>query len=182
MAYHDEEESKLYYFRTSPGIGTNLQLYSLRQAWRCWQDLDLKKDRLASGKIRERCVVIVDLLGLSLSQLLGQNTPRNSESVQTPRKLLPLFLEQASLPDAEKENLEERFRGFITVYDACRHFGPPKYATIDSLNVAKTESFVYLTVDIWNVVLKHYAAGQDVFKSITEILDESNEDEEYVYS
>jgi hypothetical protein len=171
-----------YYYRTSPGTGTNLQLYSLRQAWRCWQDLNSKKDQLGEGKIRERCVLTVVLLGLSLSQLLGQNTPLTSESIPPPRKLLPVFLDQTAISDTQKNSLICRFGKFMNVYNDCRHFGPPKYEELDKLDLKATESFVNLTIEIWNIVIGHFEVGQGIFKSICEILDESNENEEYFES
>jgi hypothetical protein len=169
-----------YYYRSSPGIGTNLQFYSLRQAWRCWRDLSSQKDKLGEGKIRERCVLTVVLLGLSLSQLLGQNTPLTSGSILPPIKLLSLFLNQTDISDTKKESLNSRFREFMNAYDACRHFGPSKYQKIENLDLKATESFFNLTIEIWDIVIGHFEVGQDIFKSICEILDESNEDEEYL--
>lgn len=170
-----------YYFRTSPGIGSNLQIYSLRQAWRCWQNLSSKKDRLDEGKIRERCVLTVVLLGLSLSQLLGQNTPLNSKSIPPPSKLLPGFLDKTAISDTQKKSLLTRFDNFMDVCNDCRHFGPPKHQKLNNLDFKATESFVNLTIEIWDIVLGHFEVGQGIFKSICEILDESNEDEEYPF-
>ena len=171
-----------YYHRSSPGMGTNLQLYSLRQAWKCWQDLCSQKHQLGEGKIRERCVHAVVLLGLSLSQLLGQNTALTSDSIPSPNKLLPVFLDETDISDIKKESLNSRFREFMDVYDACRHFGPPKYQKLDNLDLKTTESFFNLTIEIWDIVIGHFEVGQGIFKSICEILDESNEEEEYLES
>jgi len=178
----DLKSSLPYYYRTSPGIGTNLQLYSLRQAWRCWQDLSSKKDQLGEGKIRERCVVTVVLLGISMSQLLGQNTPLTSDTIPPPRRLLQKFLDQTAISNAQKENVIDRFGNFMDMYDDCRHFGPPKHQKLDSLDLKATESFVDLTIEIWDIVLGHFEVGQGIFKSICEILNEIKEDEEYFHS
>jgi hypothetical protein len=170
-----------YYIRESYGIGTNLQLYSLRQAWRCWQDLTSQKDLVGEGKIRERCVVIVDLLGLSLSQLLGQNTPHTSPRIPAPRKLLPVFLDQTTIPEAQKNSLITRFNDFLNTYDDCRHFGIPKHEKLNNLDLKATESFFNLAIQIWDMVIEHFRAGREdevCFQSSREILDESNEEEE----
>lgn len=172
-----------YYFRESYGIGTNLQLYSLRQAWRCWKDLSSKKDQLGEGKIRERCVVTVDLLGLSLSQLLGQNASLTSTKIPAPRKLLPAFLNQSAITEPQKNGLINRFNDFLATYDDCRHFGVTKHQKLDNLDLDTTESFVNLSIEIWDIVIGRFRSGREqevIFGSIREILDETNEEEESV--
>src|SRR5690606_23891972 len=56
-----------YYHLDSSGEHTNLQLYSLKQAMRYWEELqdDLKEFGDETENIRERCVFILSSLGLS---------------------------------------------------------------------------------------------------------------------
>ena len=172
-----------FYCRESGGIGTNLQLHSLREAWRFWQDLQCKKDSLSESRIRERCVVIVALLGLSVSQLLGQNVSINSKDVPAPRTLLQTFLNKTSLPKQRKTSVIKRFNHFLNFYDDCRHFGAPKHERIGRLSLQNTKDFLCLTIEIWDLVLDHYRSGHDAilqFRSIFEVLDENEEDEEEI--
>lgn len=173
----DEKLKKgLYYYRQSWGIGTNLQLHSLRQAWKLLCDVKSKSKSLRDGRIRERCVVIVDLIGLSLSQLLGQNYASESSSVPSPRHLIELCLSESDLSDESKKRILIKFTDFLSYYDDCRHFGSPKHKKIDTLTLEKTDDFFSLAIEIWNLVCKHHDLE---FDSIKNILD-TNEDEEDV--
>lgn len=72
--------TRRYYFIDSSGPDTNLQLYSLIQAKQHWSAL--KKDLEKSEEVEqfhERCVFIICTIGLSVSQLLGQNVPNPKE-------------------------------------------------------------------------------------------------------
>ena len=172
-----------FYYRESWGIGTNLQLHSLRKAWRCWKDLQSKKDSLGESRIRERCVVTVALLGLSVSQLLGQNVPINSKDMPPPRRLLQIFLNKTSLPKQQKTSVIKRYNRFLDFYDDCRHFGAPKHERIGSLSLQDTEDFLYLAIEIWDLVLDRFRRSHNAplqFKSISEILDRNEEDEEEI--
>lgn len=172
-----------YYVRESWGIGTNLQLHSLRLAWKLWIDLQSKKDSLSKSRIRERCVVIVDILGLSLSQLLGQNVAIPSKRVPPPKELLSSFLNQTSLPNQQKNSVIKRFNQFLDFYDDCRHFGAPKHVRIDRLSFQDTEAFLNLAIEIWDLVINHFRAGRKgslQFKSIREILEKDEEYEEEI--
>lgn len=164
----------VYCLRESYGIYTNLQLYSLRQAWRCWRELNKEKDNLTEEKCREKFVVVIDLLGLSLSQLLGQNVQHSSSRVAPPKQLLSRFLNATNYSDETKENLNDRFAEFINYYDDCRHFGLPKHETINSLTYIKTEQFVNLALEIWDRVINHFDPVPDnthSFEIIKDILD-----------
>jgi hypothetical protein len=70
-----------YYEVSTDGIYTNLQLYTLVQAQRYWNALvaDHLEQKDATEDLVERCVFIVAILGLSVSQLLGQNDPTPKE-------------------------------------------------------------------------------------------------------
>ena len=75
---------------------TNLQLYSLKQAARCWNELSSDFSKYKESEIKdlqERLVFIVNCLGLSVSQLLGQNWPsENSDKMDCPGDLLSYIL------------------------------------------------------------------------------------------
>src|SRR5262245_44739336 len=170
-----------YYVRESYGSGTNLQLYSLRKAWQCWHELNPKA---ADGRSRERYVLTVALRGLSLSQLLGQNTLVSRERIPSPSQLLATFLEQIDLEEPQRSGLIARFAVFVDFYDACRHFGPPKHEKLDQLDHATTGSFVELAIEIWDLVLTHFRTGREGsldVRSIRELLDEPKEDEPEYY-
>lgn len=165
----------VYCVRESYGIYTNLQLYSLRQAWRCWRELNQEKDNLTEEKCRERFVVVIDLLGLSLSQLLGQNVQHSSSRVAPPKQLLARFLNTTNYSDETKENLNDRFAEFVNFYDDCRHFGLPKHEIINSLTYSKTEQFVNLALEIWDRVINHFDPvpdNTDSFEIVKDILDQ----------
>ena len=171
-----------YYYQQSWGVGTNLQLHSLRQAWRLWKELQFKKnDKIKDSRIRERCVVIVDLLGLSLSQLLGQNFSKsNTDKVPPPKSLLESFLNSSDLPKNTESDIRNRFEKFITFYDDIRHFGVSKHDTIDQLTFEETERFINLTIELWDYVCNHYKSKKETsicFKSIREIIEITDDDE-----
>jgi len=78
-----------YYHLDSTGEYTNLQLYSLRQAQRYWREIqqDYQKYGEDTENLKERCVFVIAALGLSISQLLGQNNPTLQKDVPSPRRL-----------------------------------------------------------------------------------------------
>ena len=170
-----------YYCRESSGFGTNLQLYSLRVAWRLLNELKSRQEHLQESRIRERCVVIMDLLGLSLSQLLGQNTPSNSKMVPSPTKMLDNLLINTNMDLNKKQNLKNQFEKFVEFYDACRHFGISKHENIDRLTLNITDDFCELAIEIWDFVCVHsdsdsHASHPVDFNSVREILDDDEED------
>lgn len=173
----------LYYYRQSWGKGTNLQLHSLRQAWRLFNDLQSKKDSLREGRIRERCVVIIDLLGLSLSQLLGMNYISPSAKIPPPRELLKSFLDRIDVENEKKKEIAKKFSDFIDFYDDCRHFGSSKNDKIEELSFSLTIDFFSLAIEIWDIVCNHAKSKQkgtiefDTVKSILDF-DEDKEDED----
>lgn len=167
--------NEIYCVRESYGIYTNLQLFSLRQAWSCWRELKQKKNKLTEAKCLERYVVVIDLIGLSLSQLLGQNIQHSSSRIDPPKQLLSRFLNITNYSDEIKENLIDRFKEFVDFYDGCRHFGPPKHEILNTLNYHKTELFVNLALEIWNRVINHFAPvpeNDESFEIIKDILDQ----------
>lgn len=132
-----------------PMYSSNLQLYSLRQAFRHWREFQTERDALREPQIRERLVFITATVGLSLSQLLGQNTEHDGERVATPKPLFDQLL-------GEAHPLGEEFRGFIDIYDNCRHFGRPKYETVAALTEDQCRRFLDLAVELWDVIVRKY--------------------------
>ena len=145
----------------SNGLETNLQLHALTEANRHWLEVVREVDELPESRIRERCVFVVSALGLSLSQLLGQNVPTGKPRVGPPRQLLASFLSGTRLDERDREDLTARFDDFLDAYDGIRHFGPPKHEIISKLDIQRTRTFVSLTLEIWNVVLAHFRRMND---------------------
>lgn len=144
-----------YYYRQSYGAETNLQLYSLKQALLAWDKIehDYSRHKDNAPDLRERCVFALSTLGLSISQLLGQNNPNPSDKVPYPAKLLKDFVHKHQLnPD-----LLVKFDRFSYFYNGCRHFGRTRddsgYSRVDQLtyHVAK-ESFEF-GLDLWNEIV-----------------------------
>ncbi len=115
-----------YCYRDSPpGVGnTNLQLYSLQQAAYSWNEaVEMESDPTAEH-VTERLAFILNALGLSLSQLLGQNCPSpETKKIDEPSKLLRAVLKRASVAETTRSRLESTFKCFLSYYDALRHFG-----------------------------------------------------------
>jgi len=129
--------------------------------------LEDNSSRLDKSRIREQCVVVIDLLGLSLSQLLGQNVRIAAEHVPSLKKLLGKVLDRF-LPESEsRETLEAGFHNFKVDYDACRHFGQPKHETVTSISLKKTRKHVRLALRIWDTICSQ--VSQD-YTGIEEIL------------
>lgn len=178
-------EKSLYCFRQSWGIASNLQLHSLRLAYELWANLQVRRNvptnsgrsALRPARITERCVVIVDLLGLSLSQLLGQNFFSGIDNkVPGPRHLWTSFLGVAEFPN--KKDINCKFRQLMNFYDDCRHFGIPKHCKINELSFELTGEFVKLALDIWDLVCDHFNSKNPgaISVSIRDILKENEND------
>lgn len=144
-----------YCHRESWGFNTNLQLCSLLQAWRIWKELESRHGGLSTNREREQCVVVIDLLGLSLSQLLGQNVPGKKEELPAPADLLDMVLNNLPLERSRKNAIKHKFKEFIKDYDACRHFGLPKYETVAKITFEQTGKYVELTLLIWDTVCRN---------------------------
>ena len=109
-----------YYYIDSCGEDTNLQLYALKQAKLYWaalvHDLAQVED---CEHFHERCVFIICTMGLSVSQLLGQNNPTPGKRVPSPGRIFEDLVDRHGLDPL----LKQRFQDFIETYDRCRHFG-----------------------------------------------------------
>ncbi|MCK4727582.1 MAG: hypothetical protein KAT27_01535, partial [Desulfobacterales bacterium] len=80
--------------------------------------------------LKERLVFILSCLGLSLTQLLGQNWPSESkEKMDNPADLLSRILRCSHFDRDKKKILNKTFREFFSFYGAIRHFGKVKNDT-----------------------------------------------------
>ncbi|MCK9208143.1 MAG: hypothetical protein M0P66_13615 [Salinivirgaceae bacterium] len=157
---------------------TNLQLYSLRKAAVEWNELvDLINEAGVErvDYLKERLAFITNCFGLSLSQLIGQNSPSTNKNRMEPTsKLFPNLLIGTDFDDVTQENLKSDFEDFLNYYDATRHFGKVKYKSIDELTLAKLDYFRNMTIEIWNLVISKFRKdeGNDIeeFTSISDIV------------
>lgn len=144
-----------YYHLDSNGEDTNLQLYSLKQAMTYWEQLesDLEAYGDDAPNVRERSVFVLANLGLSISQLLGQNNPDPSGSVPYPKELLAAFVVKHKL-DPE---LITKFGRFNYFYNGCRHFGLTTsgngYSRIDQLTIPVARECYKFGLDLWQAVI-----------------------------
>jgi hypothetical protein len=158
-------------------VNTNLQLFSLKQAAKYWNEcIDLAGD----GEIHnveqgtERIVFILSCLGLSLSQLLGQNCPSPEKvKIDQPDKLLAALLVGTSIPKTSKTRLNHAFKEFLSHYDAVRHFGrngdERHYRMLDQLTLKKLDQFRRTALEIWDVIIT--MPGNEIeLKSISEVV------------
>lgn len=156
---------------------TNLQLYSLEKAAKEWNELIELVNEIGIERVNclaERMTFIINCFGLSLSQLIGQNSPpSNGKKIESPSKLLPKLLKGIS-DDVTQERLESDFKDFLIYYDAIRHFGKVKYKSIDELTLAKLDHFRCMTIEIWDLVISKYRQDKEnnieEFSSISEIV------------
>lgn len=156
---------------------TNLQLYSLERAAKEWNKLVNLVNESGSENVNslaERITFITNCFGLSLSQLIGQNSPSsNNKRIESPSKLLPKLLKGIS-DDVTQERLNREFKDFLVYYDAIRHFGKIKYKSIDELTLDKLDYFRKITIEIWDLVISKYRQdkGNEIedFSSVSEIV------------
>lgn len=152
-----------YYHLDSSGEDTNLQLYSLKQAMIYWGELerDLAQYGDSVANVRERCVFVLANLGLSISQLLGQNNPRPTDSVPYPRDLVAAFIDAHEL-DPEIKNKFERFNYF---YNGCRHFGLTTtgkgYDRVDQLTISIARECYEFGLELWRTVISVFRQDPD---------------------
>jgi hypothetical protein len=143
---------------------TNLQLYSLREAASHWNTLlDNIRKRGVEGMddLKERQVFILHCLGLSLSQLLDQNSPSpEKEKMDDPGDLLHKILVQSHADRTTRQRLNRTFQEFLAYYGSVRHFGKNKdeknYRTIEKLTIQELDRFRRMTIEIWDTVIAMY--------------------------
>jgi hypothetical protein len=140
---------------------TNLQLYSLKQAANSWNPL--VNEFMARGEdgvyaLKERQAFVVNCLGLSLSQLLGQNSPcPEKERMDQPRDLLKRILERSHVDRTTRHRLNRTFQDFLAYYGSTRHFGKNKdeknYRTMEKLTMQQLDRFRRMTIEVWDTVI-----------------------------
>lgn len=150
-----------YYFIDSNGEDTNLQIYSLRQAMRGWNELvrDLEEGGEQPKDVKERYVFVLNALGLSISQLLGQNNPAPSSSVPSPLELFRTFATHHNLSG----ELVTKFERFNYFYNGFRHFGLTTsgrgHRSVDELTFEVAQECYEFGLDIWRVVIDVFRGG-----------------------
>ncbi len=157
---------------------TNLQLYSLKKAADEWNELINKINEVGIENVdflKERLTFITSCLGLSLSQLIGQNsTSLNKDWTEPPSKLFPILIKGIDVKDVTKAKLEKVFANFLIYYNAIRHFGESKYKSVDELTLSKLDCFRSMTIEIWDLVISTYRLKKeneiDEFSSISEVV------------
>lgn len=148
---------RYYHLDSSGDEDTNLQLYSLKQAKLQWTELERK---VFSGgsvpNLHERCVFIINILGISVSQLLGQNNPYPTNRVPTPRDIFKSLVQKHNLSDT----LISEFDNFIDAYDSCRHFGltadGSRHAQVSKFTYEETLNLYNFGLKVWDVVISIY--------------------------
>jgi hypothetical protein len=167
---------RIYAHCDSEGLDTNLQLYAIRQAAREWKNLCALRRRHGKNQVpeeKERLVFVLVCLGLSLSQLLGQQS--SAKNLPPPKKLLDEVLSGSSVNETERCQLRDKFADLVTYYDASRHFGKSKHSIIDRLTFDKVDKFVDTTLEVWNLVITRYRSDRrhniDEYFSIAEEVD-----------
>ncbi|MCK9377953.1 MAG: hypothetical protein M0P73_17665 [Syntrophobacterales bacterium] len=160
----------------------NLQLYSLQKAANDWNErVDLIVDHGINhvDHPRERLVFILSSLGLSLSQLLGQNCPSpGKEKMDKPGVLLGKILIRARVDRTKRCRLNKTFSDFLLYYGAVRHFGENKnkknYHLVDQLTPGILDQFRRMTIEIWNIIIAMYRNDPkndiDDFRSISDVV------------
>ncbi len=151
-----------YYFIDSNGENTNLQLYTLKQAKLYWANLerDLSENREVDY-LHERCVFIICTIGLSVSQLLGQNNPEPSNQVPSPPIIFNSLVDKHGLD----QSLKKKFQDFIKAYDHCRHFGltidGDRHLEVFKLSLENTRSIYDFGLFVWNIVIDAFRRDAD---------------------
>jgi hypothetical protein len=162
---------------------TNLQLYSLKKAAEGWNDLLDLIDKSGEEQVNhfmERLAFILSCLGLSLVQLIGQNSPSpDSEKMGKPGVLLSTLLKRTNADKTTQKFLKSTFQDFLKYYGTIRHFGKNKdeenYRTIERLTLDKLNRFIKMTIKIWDLVVEMYRQDREIDLdegfSVTDLVD-----------
>lgn len=151
-----------YYHIDSEGEDTNLQLHAYRHAKDLWEKLQKEYNEFGdeTEQLKERCVLVLATLGLSISQLLGQNNPTPGKDVPYPIEIFGDFVEAHRLDP----KLRCRFERFNYFYNGCRHFGRTTgskgYERIDELTVAVAQECYQFGLEVWRTVIAVYRAEE----------------------
>ena len=154
-----------YYLDSEPPSNeqTNLQLYALREARKHWEDLrnDYEEAGESTDKLKERCVFVLANLGLSISQLLGQNEPTVGADVRYPRDIFHAFVDTHGLDPQLKTEFDE----FNYFYNGCRHFGKTTggkgYDRIDQLTFSVAKECYEFGLKVWRTVIGVYREEEE---------------------
>lgn len=146
-----------YYYIDSCGEDTNLQLYALKQAKLYWAALQHDLTQVEDcDYFHERCIFIICTMGLSVSQLLGQNNPTPSGRVPSPKDIFEALVDKHGL----KPELKQVFRDFIETYDRCRHFGltndGSRHWHVSQVTLDKTRELYEFGLEVWKAVIDIY--------------------------
>ena len=161
-----------YYYLTSEGEDTNLQLHSFRQAKHYWRELRRDYAELAEDTedLKERCVFVLATLGLSISQLLGQNYANLQKTVPYPIDLFTEFVDTHGLDPA----LKDEFETFNYFYNGCRHFGRTTsgkgHHRVNELTFSVAKNCFEFGLKVWRTVVQVYQ--QDGESDLEEFVDE----------
>ncbi|MBZ9974385.1 MULTISPECIES: hypothetical protein [unclassified Mesorhizobium] len=157
---------------TDGSCSTNLQLYALLQAKRYWNVLaaDYLRDKQDTNDLVERCVFIVATLGLSVSQLLGQNDPAPTiGKIASPRSIWKRFVAKHGVTDVSTDEFEK----FMEIYDACRHFGVSPdglgHSRLEQLDFETTRRWYNVAHLIWLAVIKALRADPQNVIDVIEV-------------
>jgi len=135
---------------------TNLQLYSLKKAADGWNELVCAMGESHQvDHLTERLAFITTCLGLSLSQLLGQNSPTKTKT-DKPRNLLNALLVRFHVDRDIQKRLNGSFKRLLSYYGDIRHLGPSKHRNLDKLTVGEVDEFRRFAIEIWDLLIAHY--------------------------
>ena len=88
-----------------------------------------------------------------MSQLLGQNNPKPSARVPTPKSIFDSLVDRHGL-DAK---LKDKFKEFIDTYDHCRHFGltndGSRHWQMSQVTLNKTRETYEFGLLVWDTVI-----------------------------
>lgn len=166
-----------YYYLTTGGEDTNLQLYSFRQAKNYWNELC--EEYTQSGEntvdLRERCVFVLATLGLSISQLLGQNNPTVQNKVPYPIDVFFDFVDAHGL----EPGLKDEFKRFNYFCNGCRHFGRTTsgrgYQPVNELTFQVAKECYEFGLKVWRTIIRVYDSEEE--SDLAEFIEDELEDE-----
>jgi hypothetical protein len=143
----------------------NLQLYFFQKAAEDWNDIVnsiYHGQRAEVNNRKEKLVFILCCLAISLSQLLGQNSPsHNGARIDAPKQLLDKFITEHDVDERERDKIAEQCGRIFAYYDAARHFGLNK-GLIDQLTIEELNQFLHMTIKVWNLVISLMDNGKEI--------------------
>jgi hypothetical protein len=121
---------------------------NLLQKWKRYsvEDDDELETDYTENEFKVDAAAVLILAGTSVTQLIGQNVDPDGDRVPTPRKAYEQLLGHEPSDD---------FKNFIEVYDALRHFGPPKHDAVDAITPELLCQHLRTAQSVWWNVLRH---------------------------